>query len=98
MTMCLSMESTLLHVSIGFSESVHNADREAILKKYTDNVEAYQLYLQGRFFYDKYTSAAFMKAIGYFQAATAKDSNYAIAYSGLAFCYRNLTFMNWSTS
>lgn len=71
-------------------------EEDAVLKRYTDNVEAYQLYLQGRFYYNKYNPEAFYKAIEYFKEAIAIDSNYAIAYSGLAFCYMNLTSSNWS--
>ena len=56
-------------------------EKEALSKRYTDNVEAYQLYLQGRFYYHKYNPEGFYKAIEYFKAAIAIDSNYAIAYS-----------------
>ena len=73
------------------------AEKEAVLKKYTGNVQAYQLYLKGVYQYDnKYTPDGFTKAIEYFQAAIAIDSNYAIAYSGMAFCYMVLVGYNWS--
>jgi len=72
------------------------AEKEAVLKKYTDNVEAYQLYLQGVFYYNKYSPDGFMKAIEYFEAAIVIDPNYAIAYSGMAFCSMNLFHFNWS--
>ncbi|MDH5251633.1 MAG: hypothetical protein OEW40_21745, partial [Cyclobacteriaceae bacterium] len=65
-------------------------NKEAVLKKYTENVEAYQLYLQGRFHVNKFTPDGFIKAIEYFNAAIAIDQNYAIAYSGMSFCYMNL--------
>ncbi|MBL7870749.1 MAG: hypothetical protein JNM78_03985 [Cyclobacteriaceae bacterium] len=70
-------------------------EKEALLKKYTDNVEAYQLYLHGRFHVNKSTPDGFMKAIEYFKAAIALDPNYSIAYSGMAFCYLSLWYWNW---
>jgi eukaryotic-like serine/threonine-protein kinase len=56
-------------------------------KQYTANSEAYQLYLQGRFYWNKRTPAGFQKAIPLFQQAIEKDPNYAMAYSGLADTY-----------
>ncbi|MGD0366792.1 MAG: winged helix-turn-helix domain-containing protein [Acidobacteriaceae bacterium] len=49
--------------------------------------EAYDLYLRGRYFWNKRTGAGFQQAIGYFQQAIAKDPGYAQAYAGLADCY-----------
>jgi adenylate cyclase len=72
--------------------------KKLCLKKYTDNVEAYQLYLNGRFHVNKFTPDGFFKAIEYFQAAIAIDSMYAIAYSGLAFCYMNLFNLELGTT
>ena len=59
----------------------------AISKKPTANPEAYELYLKGRFFWNKRTGADLRKAIDYFNQAIAKDPNYALAYSGLADSY-----------
>jgi len=59
----------------------------AISKKPTANPEAYELYLKGRFFWNKRTGADLRKAIDYFNQAIAKDPNYAVAYSGLADSY-----------
>jgi serine/threonine protein kinase/tetratricopeptide (TPR) repeat protein len=56
-------------------------------KQYTANPEAYQMYLKGRFYWNKRTPADFEKAIGFFQEAIGKDPNYAMAYSGLADSY-----------
>jgi len=69
-----------------------SSEKNAVLKKYTDNVEAYQLYLQGRFYYNKFTQDAVMKAIEYFDRSIAMDPNYAIAFSGKAYCYMLLNF------
>jgi serine/threonine protein kinase/tetratricopeptide (TPR) repeat protein len=56
----------------------------------TENLEAYQLYLKGRFFWSNLTPDNFRRAIECYQQAIAKDPNYAKAYSGLADCYSML--------
>jgi serine/threonine protein kinase/tetratricopeptide (TPR) repeat protein len=56
-------------------------------KQYTTNSDAYQLYLKGRFYWNKRTPADLHRAIPFFQQAIEKDSNYALAYSGLADTY-----------
>ncbi|MEP6787189.1 MAG: tetratricopeptide repeat protein, partial [Acidobacteriota bacterium] len=58
-----------------------------IAKSYTQNPEAYKLYLQGRFFWNKRKPEQLAKAIQYFEQAIALDPNYALAYSGIADCY-----------
>ncbi|MGH9955684.1 MAG: protein kinase domain-containing protein [Pyrinomonadaceae bacterium] len=60
-------------------------------KRLTENSEAYQLYLKGRFYWNKRTIEDFRKAIEFFQQAIDKDSNYALAYSGLADSYSLLS-------
>lgn len=74
-------------------------EKEEVLKRYTQNAEAYQLYLRGRFFFNnrtpeffKGTPEGFKKAIEYFQQAIQLDAEYALAYSGLADCYTFLGF------
>jgi serine/threonine-protein kinase len=59
-------------------------DKKRATKRYTDNAEAYQLYLQGRYHWNKNTIASYKKAIEYFQQAIGKDPKYALAYAGLA--------------
>jgi len=60
-------------------------------KQYTASAEAYQLYLKGRFYWNKRTPGDFEKAVGFFQQAIGRDPNYALAYSGLADTYTLLT-------
>ncbi|HQU82700.1 MAG TPA: FlgO family outer membrane protein [Pyrinomonadaceae bacterium] len=60
---------------------------EHLTKRFTTNPQAFDAYLKGRFFWNKRTEADFRKAIEYFNHAVEKDSNYALAYSGLADCY-----------
>ena len=59
-------------------------DKERVTKRHTDNAEAYQLYLQGRYHWNTGTIAGYKKSIEYFQQAIAKDPSYALAYAGLA--------------
>ena len=61
----------------------------------TDNAEAYQLYLHGRYFFRKFTPAAHQRAAQYFSEALAKDPNYALAYVGLADTYAASAANSW---
>lgn len=63
------------------------AEQQRLAQSHTDNTEAYQLYLKGRFHWNKFTEAGFKKAIEYFNQAVEKDPNYALAYSGLSDSY-----------
>jgi tetratricopeptide (TPR) repeat protein len=58
-----------------------------LTKRYTKNTEAHQLYLKGRFYWNKRTEAAFVKGIEFFEQAIQSDPNYALAYTGLADSY-----------
>ncbi|MEO6052254.1 MAG: tetratricopeptide repeat protein [Pyrinomonadaceae bacterium] len=63
------------------------ADEQKLAKNYTTNAEAYQLYLQGRYHWNKRTREGVNKGIEYFQMAIEKDPEYALAYAALADCY-----------
>src|SRR5438105_1254205 len=67
------------------------SEKTAISKTPTTNPEAYELYLKGRFFWDKRTGADLQTAIQYFNQAIAKDPTYAVAYAGLSDAYALLT-------
>ena len=60
------------------------SEKLLLAKKPTANPEAYQLYLQGRFFWNKRTAVDLRKSIEYFHQAIEKDPNYALAYAALA--------------
>jgi class 3 adenylate cyclase/TolB-like protein len=62
-------------------------DEQKLAKNYSANSEAYQLYLKGRFYWNKRITRDNEKAIEYFQQAISLDSNYALAYAGLADAY-----------
>jgi serine/threonine-protein kinase len=65
-------------------------DANAVKKKHTVNVEAYHLYLQGRYHWNRSNTDAFRKAIEHFTLAIDKDPDYALAYAGLADAYLGL--------
>ncbi len=60
---------------------------KGLAKQYTNNSEAYQLYLKGRFYSNKRTPAGMKAAIEQFKAAAEKDPNFALAFAGLADAY-----------
>jgi len=62
-------------------------ESQGIAKQYTSNNEAYQLYLQGRYFWNKRSSDNLKKATELLREATEKDPKFALAYAGLADCY-----------
>src|SRR5205823_1000231 len=61
-------------------------DQKRLSKGDTDNTEAYQLYLKGRYYWNKRTEEAVAKALDYYKQASDKDPAYALAYDGLADC------------
>jgi TolB-like protein/Tfp pilus assembly protein PilF len=63
------------------------AEQHAISMQPTQNTEAHQLYLKGRFFWNKRTGPDLQKAINYFRQAIEKDPDYALAYVGLGDSY-----------
>jgi eukaryotic-like serine/threonine-protein kinase len=62
-------------------------ERKLLAKRPTEDVEAYQLYLQGLFYWNKWTEADLRKAADYFNQAVQKDPRYALSYAGLADTY-----------
>jgi TolB-like protein/tetratricopeptide (TPR) repeat protein len=67
--------------------TLSTADREQVTNQGTQDVEAYSLYLKGRYAWNNRTYSELAKAISYFNRAIAKDPEYALAYSGLADVY-----------
>ena len=73
-----------------------SGDEQGKLKKrYTDNVEAYQLYLKGRYFWLRFTPEDHKKATEYFNQAIAKDPGFALAYAGLGDTYGASATNGW---
>jgi TolB-like protein/Tfp pilus assembly protein PilF len=71
-------------VSSKLKSKLSGADAAKIEKTYTTNPEAYQLYLKGKFFWNKRTGESLKQAAELYRQAAEKDPNYALAYSGLA--------------
>jgi eukaryotic-like serine/threonine-protein kinase len=66
-------------------------EQEKLLtKRYTENTEAYQLYLKGRYFWNQRTPPSLQKSMEFYQQAINKDPNYALAYAGMADSYTSL--------
>jgi len=66
-----------------------SGDEKQLAKRRTTNPEAYQLYLKGRYFAEKFTKEGLNKGIDYFHQAIDVDPNYALAYEGLSYAYYN---------
>ena len=62
-------------------------DEERLAKRYTKDAEAYQLYLKGRYFWNRRNEEGFRNGIEYFKRAEEKDPTFALAFSGLADSY-----------
>ena len=62
-------------------------EKQTLQKRFTEDSQAYQLYLQGRFFWNKRDDEGLNIAIRYFEEALKKDPNYALAWAGLADSY-----------
>ena len=74
-------------VSSKLKTKLSGADERKIAKTYTTNAEAYQLYLKGKYFWNKRTGESLKQAAELYRQAIDKDANYALAYSGLAETY-----------
>ena len=70
-------------------------DEKRMAKTYTENPEAYQDYLKGRYWLSKASEEGLHKAIDYFQDAIARDPSYALAYSGVADSYVSLVGLDF---
>ena len=74
------------------------AEKAAVLKRYTANTEAYQLYLKGRYEYNRWTVEGWKRAVEFFEQAIAEEPSYALAFAGLTTAYVNLWFYGYLSS
>ncbi len=87
----ISLQSEIARdVSQKLKTKLSGADEKKLSKNYTENVEAYQVYLKGRYHVFKLTIPEVQKSITYFQKAIEIDPTYALAYAGLSDAYRSL--------
>jgi tetratricopeptide (TPR) repeat protein len=75
------------HLSEAIRLNLTDEERRLLTKRHTDNTEAYEAYLKGRYFWNKRTQPGYDQARGFFQRAIALDPGYAQAYVGLADTY-----------
>jgi TolB-like protein/Tfp pilus assembly protein PilF len=80
-------EEIALEVAEKLRLKLTREEKKLLAKRYTENTEAYQLYLKGRYFWNKALTPELQIALKYFQQAVDIDPNYALAYTGLADCY-----------
>ena len=74
-------------VAVALALELTSEERTLLTKRHTENTEAYQLYLKGRYFVNKRTSEGVRKASEYFEQAIELDPNDALTYLALADCY-----------
>lgn len=65
-------------------------EKTRLVKRHTDDLDAYNLYLKGRYFWNRRTEQSLKKSVEYFDQAIEKDPAYALAYAGLADSYVTL--------
>ena len=70
-------------------------EKKVIEKKPTRNIKAYNLYLRGRYFSNQHTEDGFKKGVECFNQAINIDKKYALAYVGLAHCYKELSRLSF---
>ncbi|UCF79217.1 MAG: protein kinase [Candidatus Eiseniibacteriota bacterium] len=70
-------------------------ERDRLLKRRTENPEAHNLYLKGRFFWNKRTEAEMRRSVEYFQKAVDIDPEFALAYAGMADAYVTMGFYGY---
>ncbi len=70
-------------------------EKTRLVKRYTNDPEAYTFYLQGRYFYNKRTQEDLNRSVEYFERALAKDPKFALPYAGLADSYATFGFYHW---
>jgi eukaryotic-like serine/threonine-protein kinase len=82
-------------ISTSLRPTISGSDQNKLKKHNTDNPEAYQLYLKGNYFWQKFTPADHKKAEEYFNQAVAVDPNFALAYFGLSETYGASSTNGW---
>jgi serine/threonine protein kinase/Tfp pilus assembly protein PilF len=88
MTQVFAIQSDVAQrIAIELKAKLSPLEKERIEKKQTENTEAYQLYLKGRFYWNKRRLDDMMIALNYFKQAIEIDPDYALAYAGLASAY-----------
>ena len=74
-------------VAANLRSRLSGADEQMLGKNYTENTEAYHLYLKGRFHWNKRTAKDLQKSIEYYEQAVTLDPHFALGFAGLADTY-----------
>ena len=88
-------EEVTCEISRSLRLKLAGREKKRLAKRYTENREAYQLYLKGRFFWNKRTEESIRKGIEYYRQAVEADPTYALAYAGLAESYMPLAYWGY---
>jgi serine/threonine-protein kinase len=64
-------------------------------RRYTEDVEAYNLYLKGRYFWNRRYAEGLQRGMGFFQEAIGRDPEFPLPYAGLADCFNMMAFYNF---
>ena len=89
----LSLQEELAHTISGKLRLTLSTDqKQKLARQITSNPDAYQLYVKGRYYADKWTEEGWNRAIEFFRQAIDKDPSYASAYAGMAESYAMLAF------
>jgi eukaryotic-like serine/threonine-protein kinase len=89
-------EEIAKHISEKLRVKLTGEEKKRLVKRHTENTEAYQFYLKGRYYWNRRVTDDLKKAIEFFQQAIEKDPGYALAYSGIADCYTLLGGYGWT--
>ncbi len=79
-----------LQIVAALQAELSHAERSRIHREPTTSVQAHQRYLQGRFWYTRYTEDGIEKGLEYFRQAVAADPGYALAHTAIAFAYAEI--------
>jgi DNA-binding winged helix-turn-helix (wHTH) protein/TolB-like protein/Flp pilus assembly protein TadD len=82
-------------VSHALNVPLTGPERQLLAHRATENADAYRAYLEGRYFWNQRSESGLKKAIEAFERATQIDSNFALAYSGLADSYTTLGYLSY---
>jgi TolB-like protein len=83
-------DSIVERLAGGLTLQLTGKEQQSLTKRHTENIEAYQAYLRGRYYWNRRTGGDIRKAIEQFQQAIERDPNYALGYVGLADSYSTL--------
>jgi len=86
-------------ISVGVAERLKlqltESEKKGLTRHFTQNSEAYQLYMQGRYLWDKNTGEPLLKSVEYYEQAIDRDPGFALAYVGIADAYTDLVIQSY---